>query len=215
MLSKYIGEDDVIFEGGCGFGTFALHAAQVIGCKVWGVECMPQRCQLAAICFKNAMQDECGIGPLVNTKVSLVQGNLFDFESFGPSTLAYIYDEAMEPELVLNNAYAALRTKSLRYLVSCKAAKKPSYDDLYSSLGFVRLEQCKAKLITSNRSSTFIIYKSTWHTHDPRDRCFYPPLIAGMTESIWQERFLDGSWGGNQFKTFLSCLRTPPRRSQS
>lgn len=198
MLSRYIGKNDIICEGGCGFGTFALHAAQVLECRVWGVECMPQRCMFAAISLQNAIEDEFGIGKLVNTKVALVQGNLFDFESFGPATLVYLYDEAMEPELILSNLYAALRTKHLRYIVSTKAARYPSYDVLYASLGFERLESLSVTQVTSNKASTLILYKSTWHSHDPRDRCLHPPRINGTPEEIWQKRFLDGCWDSNE-----------------
>ena len=129
-------QDSVFMDGGCAYNVFCSHIAQVVGCRVWGIEYVATRCYLATANMLRALRDPKNIGSLVNPKIAFVPLDLRQFTSFGPTTIAYFFDEAFPLSLIEHNCLAAANTPSLNYIVSYKASKRRSIHEVFTRHGF-------------------------------------------------------------------------------
>jgi hypothetical protein len=198
VLHAGIGKDDVFLDLGSGFATFMLHFAQVVGCRSWGIEIVANRCSAAASCFLRALDDHDRIGALVNTKIAFVAADIYHFDSFGPTTIVHSYDEVFDDGLILHIILTSLRTSTLKYLTSTKAARNPSIRQMYEMYGFRVVVQLKARKEGSGKSNTIYLLLSTWHSLHPGARSLYPchNVRFRLSEEAYTKEFLEPGWSG-------------------
>ena len=106
--------ESVFLDGGCSYNVLASHVAQVVGCKVWGVEYVTTRCFMAATNMLRALKDPHNVGALVNPKIALVPSDLLAMTSFEPSTLGYFFDEAFNLDLIQHICDVAAASPSIK-----------------------------------------------------------------------------------------------------
>lgn len=208
VLHAGIGEDDVFLDLGSGFATFMLHFAQVVGCRSWGIEIVANRCSAAASCFLRALDDPDRIGALVNKKIAFVPADIYHFDSFGPTTIVHSYDEVFDDALILHIILTSLRTSTLKYLTSTKAARNPSIRQIYEMYGFQVVVKLKAKKEGSGSSNTLYLFLSTWHSLHPGARSLYPcnNVRFGLSEEAFTKEYLEPGWSG-EVNTLRSIFR--------
>jgi len=125
-------KDTVFLDGGAAYNVFASHVAQVVGCRVWGIEYVPERCYLAVTNFLNALQNE----SLLNPKIAFAPLDLFAVQDYGPTSVAYFFDEAFPVALLEHCMNCARNTKGLKYVISYKASKRPSVHKAWAEYGW-------------------------------------------------------------------------------
>lgn len=157
-----LSENAVLMDGGCAYNLFASHVAQRTGCKVWGIEYVPMRAWSSAVNMLAALADKRKIGKLHNPRVAYIYEDLFRIDSFGPTTVAYFFDEAFQPRLMHHIAACAARTPGLEAVLSFKASKCRSFHRTWAAYGFV-LQQGSVQVnkTGSNESNTVYLYKKT------------------------------------------------------
>jgi hypothetical protein len=153
--------DSVFMDGGAAYNVLTCHVAQVVGCKAWGVEYVPLRAYLAATNFLTALDDPDGFGDLINAKVAYVHTDLYTLNSFGPTTVAYFFDEAFPEALMRHIIKSCANTLGLTHIISFKASKRPSLHKLFAEFGFELLPNASIKVtkIGSGENNTVYIYK--------------------------------------------------------
>lgn len=111
MLTEYgMNDEDVFFDGGCSYNVCASHVAQSVGCRAWGCEYVPTRIFLGAANMVKAIEDKEDIGRLINPKIAFVPLDLFSLTTFGPTRVAYFFDEAFPIRLVEHLCNVAANT---------------------------------------------------------------------------------------------------------
>jgi hypothetical protein len=159
----YLNEYSVLFDGGCSYNVFAAHIAQRVGCKVWGCEYVPTRVFIGAASMLRALEDKQEVGTLYNRLIAFIFSDLFALQSFGPTTLAYFFDEAFPLALIRYLLYvAANNSPSLQYIVSFKASKRRSVHKIFLEYGFERMSETMQVTKTgSKEKNTAYVYKHT------------------------------------------------------
>ena len=138
----YLHGSCVFFDAGCAYNVAAAHVAQRVGCKVWGCEYVTTRVFIAAASMMKALEDTNGVGALTNRMIAYIYSDLFGLISFGPTTLAYFFDEAFPLALLRYLLYVAANTKSLQCIASFKASKR-------NYLLGIRLRSCAGYIAAS------------------------------------------------------------------
>jgi hypothetical protein len=193
----YLNALSVLFDGGCSYNVFAAHIAQRVGCKVWGCEYVPTRVFIGAASMLRALEDKQEVGALYNRLIAYIFSDLFALQSFGPTTLAYFFDEAFPLALIRYLLYvAANNSPSLQYIVSFKASKRRSVHKIFLEYGFERVSSMQVTKTGSNEKNTAYVYKRS----DIRDTksSSKPPQLSCQgypLNEVELTELLHASWG--------------------
>ena len=179
--------ESVFLDGGCSYNVLASHVAQVVGCKVWGVEYVTTRCFMAATNMLRALKDPHNVGALVNPKIALVPSDLLAMTSFEPSTLGYFFDEAFNLDLIQHICDVAAASPSMKWILSFKASKWPSVSKLFESAGFQKLPtSLSVAKHGSGEGNTVYIYR--------RLESFRRDAPVAPTTACEYSKYLDMAW---------------------
>jgi hypothetical protein len=122
LINKHgLSATSVLMDGGANYNLFAALAAQLAGCRAFGIEFVTVRTFVAASTFLAAMSDKKRKGCLVNELVAYVTCDLLNLRSIDPATHAYFFDEAFDAWLVEHNIKVCANTLSITHICSFKA----------------------------------------------------------------------------------------------
>ena len=196
MNEGVITATDVVMDGGCAYNVFASHVAQLAKCKVWGCEYVPTRVFIATGNMLRALEDPDDVGSLINPKIAYVPVDLYKLTSFGPTTVAYFFDEAFSLRLVEHICLTAAKTSSLSYILSFKASKRSSVHSTFARFGFVRLpEKTKKVRKSGGEHNTVYVYERAdcalpEPTGDHKSVC----ACARMSDDVLANSYLWPAW---------------------
>jgi hypothetical protein len=151
----------LIMDCGSGVGTALWTLCQALNIKGVGVEYSLNRMFCGCTATYQLLEKWKNHNALQHNVV-MVHGNLLALHKLPEGvTIAYQYDEVFPPEL-MNHMLSlyALSPPSLRFVISTKAYKNPSYARLFEEAGFYSLTPgIPVRKIGSGESSGFIIYR--------------------------------------------------------
>ena len=149
-----IGENDVVVDAGCAYQVAMAHVAQVLGCRVFGIEIVRLR---AFLCCHN-MKEVLAKYPdlFVNLKIGYVQGDLLQYEHYGEANCLYAFDEAFTHDVMEAMLRAAHNTRNLRLIISYKVTsrKKKEFVDLFLKYGFSPVPEFDIKVSKNGGGGT-------------------------------------------------------------
>lgn len=185
-------EHDVFMDGGAAYNTFASHVAQVAKCRTWGVEYVTTRFYIATANMLNAFADPQRHGELVNPKIAYAPLNLYSLTMFGPTTLAYFFDEAFPIALIEHNVLVAANTPGLVYILSYKASKRRSVHGIFERFGFVRQDAVKVKKCGGEHNTVYIYKRSDCAV--PLSEVEPTRACSSLTKEMLMQKYLDPAW---------------------
>jgi hypothetical protein len=162
MMEKHgLGDSSTLMDGGANYNWFVAVAAQMTGCRGFGIEYVPVRTLVAASSFLLALEDKDNKGHLVNPRVAYVTCDLFNLRSVEPTTHVYFFDEAFDTLLHEHNIRVCANTSTLTHIMSFKASKNKSLHRIFEEYGFTKVDQVKVTKTGSLESNTVYIYQRT------------------------------------------------------
>ena len=179
-----LSESSVFLDGGCAYNVLASHVAQVVNCRVWGIEYVLSRIYLGLECFGKILEEQ--YASLVNTNIAYVPMNLYRCTHFGMSTHVYFFDEAFNEPLVEHCITVAANTPTVEYIISFKAAKTPRVEVYFQNAGFERIHKIEVSKTISGEKNTVYFYKRKFACN--REKC--------TSDKLYNYASLDICWNG-------------------
>jgi hypothetical protein len=178
-------------DGGGNYNLLAALAAQICGCRGFGIEYVPVRTYVAACSFLDAMEDNANKGSLIDRRVAYVVCDLFNLRSLHPCTHAHFFDEAFDRLLYEHNVRVCANTRTLTHILSFKASKNRSLHYIMEKYGFSLVDQVHVIKTGSNENNTVYIYKRTSWV-----KVYWPDTDCNiLTTEKLKTDYLDPAWG--------------------